>query len=157
MKFNNTMVGQFKPAVVVGVEGDMTCSALPHDPAANLADRAYFQRALLNQRFAVGDFQVGRVTGQPSINFGYPLLDDEGQVRAVLFSALDLGWLNRTAGEAHMVEGGNLTVLDHAGTVLAHFPDGENWVGQSLRNRPVVQRILTRGSGVDIDVGRGLR
>ena len=58
-----------------------------------LGDRVYFRRALETREFAIGEYQVGRLTEKASVNFGYPVLDDAGDVHAVVFAALDLAWL----------------------------------------------------------------
>ncbi len=124
--------------------GDLFCSALPTDRAINLADRAYFQRAIKMRAFAIGDYQIGRATGTPSINFGYPILDDAGQIRSVIFAALDLSWLNRLVAEAQLPSGATLTVSDHQGTILARHPEPEKWVGKYVPEAPITEAIQTQ-------------
>ncbi|MGH2627205.1 MAG: PDC sensor domain-containing protein, partial [Anaerolineales bacterium] len=50
---------------VADLEGDVYCSALPTSQPVNVSDRAYFQRALAGGGFAIGDYQIGRITGVP--------------------------------------------------------------------------------------------
>jgi hypothetical protein len=40
-----------------------------------LADRVYVREALARRTFAMGEYQIGRITGKASINVGYPVLD----------------------------------------------------------------------------------
>jgi len=128
--------------------GDLFCSALPTRRPLNAADRAYFQRAIKTRNFAIGDYQIGRATGRPSINFGYPIVDDAGQVRAVIYAALDLAWLNELLAEAQLPLGATLTVIDHKGTILARHPEPEKWIGKSVPEAPVAEAVLTqRGEG----------
>ena len=47
----------------------------------NLAAWPYFRRTLESREFAMGDYQVGRVTGKGSANFDYPILDETGRPR----------------------------------------------------------------------------
>jgi PAS domain S-box-containing protein len=129
----------------IKLNGDLFCSALPTDRAINLADRAYFQRAIKMRAFAIGDYQIGRATGMPSINFGYPILDDAGQIRSVIFAALDLSWLNRLVAEAQLPSGATLTVSDHKGTILARHPEPEKWVGKYVPEAPITEAIQTQG------------
>ncbi len=82
---------------VANLKGDIFCSGLAASKEINIVDRSYFQRALRDRGFSVGEYQIGRRTGKPTINFGYPILDEEGVVRAVIFAALDLNWLKRLA------------------------------------------------------------
>jgi serine phosphatase RsbU (regulator of sigma subunit) len=105
-------------------DGTMTCSArtLP-ETSVNVADRSYFRRAFEVRGFVVGDYQVGRVTGLPAINYAYPVLDDAGNVRAVAFAAQSLAWLTRVLAELELPKGADMIVVDRNGTVLARIPD----------------------------------
>src|SRR5215210_5199236 len=47
---------------VAGADGEIFCSGLPLGGPVNIADRAYFQRALQTHDFAIGDYQIGRVS-----------------------------------------------------------------------------------------------
>jgi signal transduction histidine kinase len=130
---------------VIELDGDVLCSAVPvTNPPINVADRVYFRHALETGGFSVGDYQVGRVTGKATVNFGYPVLDDAGQPEAVAFVALDLTWLNRLAAEAQLPPDSVFVVVDRLGTILVRYPDPEKWVGQALPEAPVFKTILAR-------------
>jgi signal transduction histidine kinase len=120
--------------------GRLFCSALPAPDAVDLSDRAYFQRAVATRGFAVGDFQVGRVTGKTSLNVAHPLLGDSGAVEGVVFAAVDLGWLRQLVRDARLPDGSTLTVIDRYGTVLVRYPD-EDWVGRTLLQPAVVGAV----------------
>lgn len=128
-------------------DGTLLCSALPVHAPVNLSDRAYFQRAIQTRDFAIGDYQIGRITGKATVNFGYPVIED-GRIEAVIFSALDLTWLNRLASEAELPPGSTFSVIDRNGTVLVQYPDPERWVGRSLKNASFVRTILDQRTGV---------
>lgn len=83
-------------------DGHVFASAVPLSGPVNAADRTYFQRAVKTRDFAIGDYQIGRITGKASINFGYPVFDTRGQIKAIIFAALNLSWLNYLAAEAHL-------------------------------------------------------
>ncbi|MGH2626312.1 MAG: HAMP domain-containing protein, partial [Anaerolineales bacterium] len=127
--------------------GDLSCSALPFRGRVNVADRLYFRRALETRDFAIGEYQIGRVTKKATVNFGYPVLDEEGRVQAVAFAALDLAWLNQLVAKAELPPGSVLTVTDHKGTILVRYPDPEKWVGQSMPEAPIVKVMLTQREG----------
>jgi signal transduction histidine kinase len=127
--------------------GDITCSAVPLDEPINIADRTYFVGALVARDFAIGEFQVGRVTGRATINFGYPILDDDSRARAVVFAAMDLSWLNRLVAAADLPEGAALVVIDRNGTILARYPNPQAWIGQSSTRDPLFQAMLAQGEG----------
>jgi signal transduction histidine kinase len=129
------------------VEGDFFCSALPLSSPVNIADRAFFRSVLTTGDFAVGEYQLGRVTGKPTLNFGYPLLGDAGQLHAVVVAALDLSWLTHLLAEAQLPEGAVLLVIDRTGTILARYPNPDVWVGRSGVDDPLFRFILTQGEG----------
>jgi len=129
---------------LIETNGVVFCSAEPTNRSVNLGDRPYFQRVLQTGRFATGDFQIGRITGQPTLNFAYPVMDDQGQLKRVLYASLRLALLSEAAAKIRLPSGGTVTVTDRNGNVLAYHPEPEKWVGKALSATPVVQRILTQ-------------
>ncbi|MBI2087481.1 MAG: GAF domain-containing protein [Deltaproteobacteria bacterium] len=110
-----------------------------------MADRAWFQRAVQTRRFAIGDYQIGRASGKASLNFGYPVINERGDVEAVVLAGLDLAWLNRLAAKAQLPEGSALTMTDQNGTILARHPNPGQWIGKSVPEASIVKAILNRG------------
>jgi PAS domain S-box-containing protein len=109
---------------VISTNGEVLASALPLTDAINLADRSYFQRALSSREFSIGDHEVGRISGKPTINFGYPVPGPSNQVNAVVFAALDLAWLKSSdyLPEMLMPKGATWTKVDTNGTILVRYP-----------------------------------
>jgi signal transduction histidine kinase/CheY-like chemotaxis protein/HAMP domain-containing protein len=132
---------------VIDRNGDLTCSGLPSTGRVNLADRTYFQRALASGDFAVGDYQIGRVTGRPTLNVAYPILD-RGRAEAVIFAALDLAWVERLVTQADLPPGSVITVLDEGGTILARQPESEKWVGRVLPEAELAEAVRSSRKGV---------
>ena len=133
---------------VVDANGSIFCSALPMTGPVYAGDRVFFRRALETRDFAIGEYQVGRITRKATVNFGYPVLDDAGHVRAVVFAALDLAWLNELASQAGLPPGSMLTVIDRNGTILSRYPDDGKWVGKLMPESLVLKAILTQqGNG----------
>jgi diguanylate cyclase len=54
---------------------------MPLAGPVSVSDRPWFKRAIQLRDFAVGEYQVGRITGRPSLNFGYPLLGEDGRIQ----------------------------------------------------------------------------
>jgi len=131
---------------VVDSDGEIFCSGVPQKGRVNAADRGWFQLAVQTRDFAIGDYQVGRITGKAGINFGYPILVPT-EVGAVVFAALDLAWLNKLVAKAQLPSGTTLTVIDRKGTILVRHPDPDKWVGKSMPETPLVQTIVSQGAG----------
>jgi diguanylate cyclase (GGDEF)-like protein len=129
------------------------CSAVPLPARVNVADRAYFRRALETGAFATGDYQTGRITGKATINFGYPVRDARGKTLAVVFAALDLTWLQRMLEASGTRPDSALSVVNSAGRVLAHYPDPEgNWAGRNVEQSPLVRAVLARPGEGSLEV-----
>lgn len=128
--------------------GRLYCSALPMTGAVNLADRPYFQRAMSTSDFAIGDYQVGRVTKIATINFGYPIVNEKQSAYGVVYAALSLGWLNEVIKGAELPKGSTFSVTDRNGTILVRYPDPERWVGKSLPGSALIKRSPGFGSGI---------
>jgi signal transduction histidine kinase len=131
--------------VVADLRGDVVCSAVPLNEPVNVADRAYFLSALETRGFAIGEFQIGRISKKAGIAFGYPILDADGRVQAVVAAAMDLSWLNQLMADAELPEGALLLVIDRNGTILYGYPISEAWIGESDVSAPLFQAMLTRG------------
>ncbi|HEX9867582.1 MAG TPA: cache domain-containing protein, partial [Candidatus Tectomicrobia bacterium] len=127
--------------------GDIICSAVPLDEPVNIADRRYFVSALVTRDFAIGEFQIGRITGKATVAFGYPILDGDGRVQGVVFAGMDLSWLNHLVAAADLPQGAALVVIDRNGTILARYPNPQTWVGQSGTRDPLFQAMLAQGHG----------
>ncbi len=130
---------------IAAPDGRLVCSAVPPKGPVNIADRPYFKRALARYDFASGDYQVGRVTGQISLNFAYPVVDETGQVRAVVFAALDLDWLSRLATNAGLPAGAVVSVVDLHGTILARYPNPSKWISRSDPDAARLRAIREQG------------
>jgi signal transduction histidine kinase len=135
------------------LHGDIYCSAVATATTVNIADRAYFRGALTGRDFAIGDFQIGRVTHIPTLNFGYPVLDARGRTTAVVFAALSLESLGDVTTRARLPAGSSTIVLDGKGVILARSPDPDRYVGRSVPDLPLAQRMLAESEGTTVAAG----
>jgi hypothetical protein len=78
---------------VADPNGNLYCSALSFKGPINVADRAYFKMAIQLRGFTIGDYQIGRITKLPAINYAYPLTDPSGDLQGVVYVAQSLDWL----------------------------------------------------------------
>jgi len=130
-------------------DGNITCSAVPMREPVNVADRLYFELAIQTRDFAVGDYQTGRVTGLPSINYAYPLQDAGGNVEAVIYIAQNLDWLTLALAGVQLPHDAILAVTDRNGTVLARVPPVEGALGKRLAEPALVAVLAgTKGRGL---------
>ncbi len=152
------LVSQYQAYLVVGVvkpNGDIVASSLPMHEPVNIRDRDYFQSALDRHTFAVGGYQVGRLTHKPGINCACPIFGPKGEVQGVVFVAVDPAQLKRPALRLDLPEGSTLTIVDRQGKVLYRDPDPDQWVGRSAADRSLVQHVMSH-PGSDVLEAPGL-
>lgn len=138
---------------VIAPDGTIRCSAVPFSGHIDLSDRDYFREAMRTHTFALGSYQIGRVTGKTSANLAYPLLDAAGKPQAVVFIALDLGMLaNRLVETIDLPSGATLAIVNNHGTILARQPDPEKWVGKSLPDAPLTDAVFARKQEATLQV-----
>jgi diguanylate cyclase (GGDEF)-like protein len=122
-------------------DGSLHCSIARLTAKTNVADRNYFQRALREKDFVVGEYQIGRVINKPVLPIAKPILDQTGMVKRVLFATVDLLWLNQILANTPLPAGGTILLLDRHGTVLARHPEPQTWVGKNTAATPLWKTI----------------
>jgi signal transduction histidine kinase len=136
------------------LDGDIFCSAVPSATRTNISDRSVFQLALQTRDFVVGDYIVARITGRPTLSTAYPVLDQAGEPRGVVFAGIDLAWLDSFVAQAQLPAGSSLSVIDSAGIILTRYPDPERWRGTSLPDslmQPLLAHLelVNEAEGID--------
>jgi signal transduction histidine kinase len=134
---------------VIEPEGIAHCVSVATQGPLDVSDRHYFERAMQTRDFAIGEYSVGRVTGEPTLGMAAALLDDAGQVEKVLSAILSLRWLQDFAALAELPRGATLTLQDENGTILVRHPDPEQWIGTTLPEVPLFRAMrASPGEGV---------
>ena len=114
---------------LIQLNGNVSCSAQPVAEKINLADRPHFKRTIQERTFAAGDYVFGSAIRKHAINLSYPVFDNNGEVQAVIFAALDLSYLDSFISDIALPTGAVLITADSNGTIIARRPDPEKWVG----------------------------
>jgi diguanylate cyclase (GGDEF)-like protein len=135
--------GLYHSMGVHDADGNLICNAVSWEGSLNIKDRRYFRLTAEGRKFSIGEYQVGRVTGQAGINFGYPILDGERKVTGVVFAGLNLGKLNEQAAKTPLPEGGRLTIFDRNGTILMRQPADTGRVGEKTSNARLIESLQT--------------
>jgi serine phosphatase RsbU (regulator of sigma subunit)/HAMP domain-containing protein len=132
---------------VVAPDGRLLVSALPASGTVDLSDRSYFRRAIRYRRFAVGDYVVDRVSGRPSVNVAYPVLDAAGAVGSVTYVSLDVRQLGARMSAASASSPFREYLVDSTGTVVVRLPDAVGVQGTSIAGTTLMSAILSDPSG----------
>ncbi len=139
----NKQYPRYADMAVIDRNGTVLCSAIPISPTG-IAHGTFFQRVLDSGEFVVGEYEIGRASGKAVTVFGHPIFDGERHVQAVVLASLDLGWLNQLAAQSQLPRGSTYTMADRNGTIVARYPDPEQWVGQYVPAAPIFQAIRRR-------------
>lgn len=134
---------------VADLTGNVVASGVPIDQPVSVGDRAYFRAVKETGEFAIGEYQVGRLTKKATLNLGFPVRNQERELTAVVYAALDLRWLNQMMTNLNLPPNSSLTVMDRNGVTLVRYPD-ERFVGQELRIRPRTGAITVTRESVRI-------
>lgn len=140
--------GLYHSMGIYSTDNVLLCNAVPWQGKIVSPDRLYLQLARTTRRFSIGEYQVGRVTRQEGINFGYPIMDLADNVTAIAFVAVNLNNLNRMAATTPLPQQGILTVVDRDGLVLARHPETAARIGERLRNPSVLEALRSGNKGV---------
>lgn len=127
---------------VLSTDGSVIASGQPMKGPMSLADRPYFQRAVRGRCFAIGDYQVGRLTDTATMNVALPMLDAAGNVTRVVYAAVDLAEFHEAARRMALPMGSAVMLLDPAGTVAAWVPARANTEGHAFRDLALVKAML---------------
>jgi diguanylate cyclase (GGDEF)-like protein/PAS domain S-box-containing protein len=98
----------------------------------NSSGRAYLEQVVAGARLSIGDVVVGRVSHRWLINFGRPIEDREGRLRAVLVVGTWLDEFPKALRLQELPEGTIVTVVNDKGIVVCRSVDGAEWIGRDL-------------------------
>ncbi len=140
---------------VVRPDGQVIASAVPRKTPLNFSDRPYFQDALKNKSFSIGSYQTGRMSGKPTVPFGYPVIDRDGEVTAVLFAGIDLSLATKFEAEIDIQTPGNspYVKLDKNGAVLTSYPATQVFGRGHPLEKSLFERISREKKGTFIAKG----
>lgn len=140
--FNTYILGIAAP------DGSLLGSALRPKTRVNLADLECFRQTIRGKDSGVCNCVTSRISGCPAIIFFYPVRDDAGRVRLMLFAGIRLAWLNEFALRARLPSGSSLTVWDSNCRVLAREPEPAKWVGKTFALSNRFKSLIARGEGL---------
>ena len=132
---------QFSNLFIAEPSGEVWASAVPENENLSVADRRYFKNALASGKLSSGEYNVESNSNTPSLNFGYPLKDEEGRVTAVLCADLSLGYYRQMFDRYNLPKGASVALLDHNGIILGRAVEPEKYVGKQA-NLDILRYML---------------
>jgi signal transduction histidine kinase len=111
------------------------------------AGQLFFRRALESKAFAVGDVQIGQASGKPNLTLGYPVLDQNGQVQAIIGAGLNIEALSRRLTNNQFYQYASLLLIDRNGTVVLRHPDPESYIGRNAADSEIFRAARAQAEG----------
>ncbi|WP_049732120.1 sensor histidine kinase [Rhizobium ecuadorense] len=124
-------VPNIRTIFVVGLDGQPVCGSMAFPDGVVFSDRDYFQQVLETKGFAVGTYTQSRLVDKPVLPLAMPLMEGDA-VKAVIVSGIRVDWLQNRITERGVAPGNEVTIADGKGTVVAHVPLPERFVGTVL-------------------------
>jgi len=102
------------------------------------SDPALIARAVERREFVLGGFRYAADPRQPVVHAAYPIPGSD----KVLYTALDLNWVQTLAAAALLPAQTTLSVVDSNGVLLARHPPAPDLIGKNLGNNPMVNIVM---------------
>ena len=117
-----TAYPQYTNFGVIDVNGSLWCSSLPTATHANYGDRPYVRHVLDKKEPALSGYQIGRLSGLPSITYASPVVSDNGSSAGVTFASLRAEAFGVLGKGGDMPTDAVYMVMTHGGTIIQRFP-----------------------------------
>ena len=124
-------------------DGKVVSSGVSSKETESVVDLVWFREVLRTRQFAVGEYQSGGADGRDSLSFGYPVLDTNGAVRAVVFATVQLFSISRQLLPVELPVGSELVVVDQQGLVLARQPPSEQKLGVLAPQSGIIRSVAS--------------
>ena len=124
---------------IVLPNGDLYVSSNPTREKFNFAGRIWFRSILQNRSFTIGEYVISRFTDTPLLPISAPLLDDAGNLKAILVTSIYLNALDIPQEKKKLPEGSVVTVFDQKGSVLMRDPAG-SFAGKAMPEAEIVRK-----------------
>ena len=126
----------------------------PYPNPITIDDRRYFKNALASGQLSSGEFQIGRISKKPILDFGYPYKDNHGEIIGVVGVGIPLQRYSVILERAKLPANADMVLIDHKGLILFSATEPKNHIGR--RYNPVLFEQMVRGPDADTSVANGI-
>ncbi len=131
---------QYYNLTLIDLKGNVLASGKGSSPVSiSLADRKHFKDALAQKKFTIGEFSISRLGDKkiPIFPFAAPVLDKEGQPKAILSCVLKLTDFSKFHDLSNLPERSFVATTDHKGIRLFYYPPkkASNPVGKPIKTK----------------------
>ena len=107
-------------------DGNMFANATHFKPGSvNVSNLKHIRDTIKSLDFSAGEYMLGRLTGVPAINYGYPVLDAGKRLIAIVIAGFRLTEYDGLIKKANLPPDSAVVILDHQGLRLYRYPQNE--------------------------------
>lgn len=107
---------------MLDAQGNLVCAAVMPAQPLDLSQHPYFTR-VLRQEVRVGEFEISKIVGAPTINLALPIVDDTQQVRGAVFASLNPTWLREFAQVQKLPADSTFALVEREHAFALRYPD----------------------------------
>lgn len=128
------------------ISGNVICADQASSKNLNISGREFFNRALQEQGFVIGDLGTDRKTGALTMTAALPIVQGR-QIIGVLALGIASKLIPDGLGQVGSQVDSNMFLIDQKGTLIAHYPPMGNLVGTSVGHRVAARKALEYAEG----------
>lgn len=144
---------QFENLFTAGKDGWIRATVVHPEGGkpVDVRDRPYFREVMATGRLALGEVQIGRLTGKPVLVVAYPVRDFSGRLSGVIGAPISLArfqeWLAKHESEAEAGRATTITLVHREGRVIADSAAPEAWAARDVSNSSWFQQVAAQKEG----------
>ena len=131
---------------VKDLNGDTICNKPQTTVNTSWNNKPYFQQSIRTKSFAASNFFIGPISHKPIIAVAQPVLDDKGNVIAVVGAGINLTTFNATLAD-HETSADSVTIFDGGGNVIGRYPDSAICLGADESGTPLFRQMKQDKTG----------
>ena len=124
---------------LVDPNGNLVASGNARKPA-NFAHTRHFRESVATKAFATGEYLLGVTLHVPVFTFGYPVLNDQGDIAGALLTAIRLDRYGELFSHSTFPDSSFVGVCDRNGLRLFRYPENS----ATILGEPIKQTVFER-------------
>ncbi len=125
-------------------DGTVFCSSFSPAKPINFSGRPWYSELIQTRDFVIGEYQLGRMSGNLVSVCAYPITDNGDRLKAILTVGIDLSWLSEFIKGAQLPPEASVTLVDQSGRILSRYPQSGRWIGEDIRRISGFKEMLSR-------------
>lgn len=136
----------FQDLGLLEMDGTVFCHTLGMTNEAALG-KGLFEKTVAAKDLTLSVWRDGEVGTNLILQFGYPVMQTNGEMARVMYASLRAGVLAEALTNLALPRGGVANVFDVEGNWLARHPDEGGMTGRSVDGEPFFQRSVAQKAG----------